>query len=120
MQTRNKASDLLKLLNDRQAWNLPEPYRMPHYDAATVTEAVQLERKADDSDPYAGARMRLYLNQGYDLPSDVAKSAQDRIKARQVAHAFDPLEKIKRKMDEDRAWNQHNSAEFLKHKKKEK
>lgn len=63
-------SELLKHLNGRAAWNLPE-YRVPMFDPQKVEAAVRAYASANLSDPFAARRMSLYLKQGYELPSDI-------------------------------------------------
>lgn len=74
-------SELLKLLNSRAAFNLP-PYRKPVIDdgmARAMDLAARTHGEAHPSDPYAAARMKLYLYQGYELPSDVLQDARSRL-----------------------------------------
>lgn len=115
-------SALLELLNKRKAWDLPE-YKRPWVDRKRLDEAIRLQSQADASDPWAGARMRLYILNGYELASDVYREAKshlsingrDEAKVNGKQHGggqFDRLEPLKKQVDMDRAWNQHYDQEW--------
>ena len=110
-------SDLLTLLSSRKAWDLP-PYRVPDTDPHALREAALAHARANDSDPFAMGRVMLHLRMGYEFPSDVARDAQSALTRRshEPRVAWGGLEAVKRKVDADRAWNQHNSAMFLEEK----
>lgn len=118
-------SELLTLLNARKAWEgkaYVHPLIGPTLQAR-VEEAVRCVARLDNSNPYAGARARLYLSQGYCLPSEVLKDCNtltalrakepkggervELIKAKRLA------EEKQRQVDADKAWNQFNSQQFL-------
>lgn len=107
-------SDLLQLLNQRKAWEGPEHYRAPEQDAASVGYATRLYGTANDSDPFAMGRMYLHLTRGFALVSEIIAESHASIKRRsqEAKPKLEVLEPIKRKLDADRAWNQHNSAMF--------
>ena len=106
-----KHSDLLSLLNSRKIWDYP-PYVIPHLNTGAYHDAATLYARANDSDPFAYARMRLYLGLGYELASDVAHDAQAALARRthEPRAAFAVLDSVKKKADADRAWNQHRTA----------
>lgn len=107
-------SDLLQLLNHRKAWEYPERYVIPLQDERAKWSAVQLHGVANNSDPFARGRICLHLARGFALASDTIADAQSTIKRR----ASEPkpnlaaLEPVKKQLDADRAWNQHNHAMF--------
>ena len=108
-------SELLRLLNSRRVWDYP-PYQRPITDAEVVDQASKTYALANDSDPFAGARMRTYLANGFELVSDVVHDANSAI-ARRVHEpkgAFEALEPVKRANDENMAWNQHYEAQYTK------
>lgn len=76
----HEKSKLLELLNEREAWKLPLPYPVPVLDSARVDGAVKLHSQANDSDPFAGPRMRLHLKRGFELPSDILGDAASALK----------------------------------------
>lgn len=116
-------SELLTLLNNRKCWEPAPPYKLPTYNKGVVERAERVHVKANDSDPYAGDRIRLHLLMGFELPSNVEKDATAQLARRATEHKEKPrgdlavLATMKRKLDEDRAWNQYNSQQFLEDKK---
>lgn len=106
-----KHNDLLSLLNSRKAWDYP-PYATSHPNTGAYHEAATLYARANDSDPFAYARMRLHIRLGYELASDVAHDAQAALARRshEPRAAFAVLDSVKKKVDADRAWNQHRAA----------
>jgi len=118
------SSALLELLNKNKTWELPEHHRLPKVDERKMNEAIWLQSQADDSDPWSGARTRLYIVAGYELTSDIAREAKSRLTLRhgdkrktngrsgQLNSVFEALEPLKRRVDEDRAWNQHYDQEW--------
>lgn len=80
--TRQKAntseqSELLKLLNQRAAWE-GTPFSRPTWSAvekANIISIANLWGRAHPADPFAEMRMRLYMLQGLELPSDILKQA---------------------------------------------
>lgn len=61
-------SELLGLLNSNKAWSLPL-WRQPKWngkDLERIREAAKVHGQAYPADPYAEARMRLYLMRGMD------------------------------------------------------
>jgi len=79
-----------------------------------MEEALAAHKIAEDSDPHAYSRMRLYIMQGFELPSDVLRKARSRIamRGREPRREYDALASVKRKIDEDRAWNQFHAIEY--------
>lgn len=124
-------SALLELLNSRKSWDCGKderghprpcpPYKEPNgVKRRDVEHAAFMAARADDSDPFVYARLRHYIRRGYTLASDTLKSARSRLSLRssEPNHGIsDVLENVKRQIDEDRAWNQHNAAEFERDKK---
>lgn len=112
-------SVLLELMNERKAWLLPE-YKLPVRDTLfgrKIREAAECVRVQDTSDPFASSRITLYMQQGYVLPSEVLKDCRTaqgiRAKERQLQNTVqEVLGPVKRKMDEDWAWNQHKAAKY--------
>lgn len=77
-------NELLKLLNSRRVWTLPE-FRERFWseqDLLKIDEAAQLHARAYTSDPHAYGRMRMHLRRGLDDAAAVIKDAQDKIAAR--------------------------------------
>jgi hypothetical protein len=119
-------SELLALLNSRKAWELP-PYVVPHYnrkDRRLIAQSVACMAALDNSDPYVGPRVALYLARGYCLPSEVHKDCKSRTALRateprtwigenELVRVGVELEKKRKKEEIDKAWNQANSARFL-------
>lgn len=113
---KREKSALLELLNKNHAWDLPS-HKLPQVDRRRLDEAIRIQSQADDSDPWASARTRLYILQGYELASDVYREAKSRLSIRHGAsgedrNGFAVLEPLKRKAEEDRAWNQHYDQEW--------
>lgn len=52
-----------------------------------IEEACNLHALADRTDPFAKQRMKLHLTKGLDDPDEVAKAAQQVLKARQMKRA---------------------------------
>lgn len=110
-------SELLSLLASRKAWAGPS-YTLPSHGwkgLQRIEEAAKCEAGVDDSDPWAYARTRHYLLLGYDSPSDALKDCKGRTAARATHHAEqfkEALESLKKRVDMERAWNQHKSAEY--------
>lgn len=100
--------ELLKLLNSREAWALPE-YKVPEYIPQQVERAVREASLLNNSDPFAAARMRLHLQRGYELPSDVIKDSINTIKRRsnEGSTVAEELAPLKKRLDMDVAWDQH-------------
>lgn len=111
---KREKSALLELLNSRESWKLP-PHRLPEVDKRALEEALSAYKLAEDSDPHAYSRMRLYIMQGFELPSDILRKARSRIamRAREPREGIEALASLKRKVDEDRAWNQYHADEYL-------
>jgi hypothetical protein len=119
MAIKNK-SPLLELINERKVWMLPATYQAPTSSEAyngRVREAVACIVNAGGSDPFEAKRAKLHMERGFTLPSEVladCKKAKGlRASERRYTPAQDALAQVKRKLDADRAWNQHNSAMFL-------
>lgn len=109
---KREGSKLLELLNSRAAWDQPKALP-PVLDAGyqrRISMALQCIKEVDTSDPWAVQRARLYMERGYEIPSDVLDDCKGR--RRVTPGPFQALEPIKRKMDADRAWNQHRSAQY--------
>lgn len=47
-----------------------------------MQKAAALWQRAEASDPFAGTRMMHYMRMGYELPSDIISTAENRLKAR--------------------------------------
>jgi hypothetical protein len=114
----HERSELLALLNANKAWELPE-YRLPVLSdeyLSRAREAIACVASMEDSDPFARDRTALYLRQGYCLPSNVLKDCRSRQGIRQHERNGSPLAEvlapIKRQVDADRAWNQHNHTMY--------
>lgn len=110
-------SELLELLNRNKAWDLPS-YKLPQHkagDLAKIEEAARAHALADNSDPFAFYRIRLYMWCGFELASDISKEAKSRLsrRAHEPHASFDALDTVKRSIDADRAWNQHRSSMYL-------
>jgi hypothetical protein len=109
-------SPLLELLNARGVWNYPD-YRLPDVNPKHRDEAIRLHSLANDSDPFAASRMRLHIMAGFALPSEVAHDAKGLLQRRQgEAHtqfASETLASVKKRLEADRAWNQHRTAKFI-------
>lgn len=77
-------------------------------------QAIVAYSRMNDSDPWAPPRMRLYVLSGFEDYEAVLKENNAALTRRAADHvgAFQAIEPIKRRMDEDRAWNQHKSALF--------
>lgn len=120
-------SELLALLNQRKAWE-GKPYIHPLYGPETqrrIQEAVRCVGLLEASDPFAGARVSNYLQRGYCLPSEVLKECREQTLRRSKEpkggyKGDETLAVVKaraaekqRKKDADKAWNQHNSQQFL-------
>jgi hypothetical protein len=124
-------SALLELLNSRKCWDCGKdergqpkpcpPYKEPsNVDERANEHAAFMAARADDSDPFVYRRMRHYARRGYVLISDTLKSARSRLslRANEASSGMKGLDRLKRELDEDWAWNQHNSQEYIKDKEK--
>lgn len=60
------------------------PYRAPNYEPGRIEQAARAHGQAHESDPFAFARMALYLRKGYELPSTILKEAKTRIHVREL------------------------------------
>lgn len=123
-------SALLELLNSRKCWDCGkdengEPKKCPEYRHPQLKEkelenAAALVARADDSDPFAMQRALHYGRMGYVLLSDMVKQSRSFItqRAREPNGGLSGLEPLKRQVDQDRAWNQHRTAEYINEKAK--
>ena len=94
MPAKKNDSELLKLLNQRAAWNLPR-FRKPLWngkDIQAIDAAEKLHAEADPSNPYAYQRMKMHLLRGLDSAVDVAESARLALGARASARFADAAE----------------------------
>lgn len=114
MTAAKSKSILLELLNTRRCWSNESPICFPstpprREDWPAVHKAATLYGEANDSDPYAAARMRLYLCQGYESPSEIVRFAKSQIALRrhETKGAFAELAPVKKRNDEERAWAEH-------------
>lgn len=124
-------SELLTLLNSRKAWE-GKPYKHPLIGPTLqvrIEEAVRCAALLDNSNPYAAARVRLYLNNGYCLPSETLKDCKtltalrakepkglfraDTSEAQRLARIKQLALEAQRRADADKAWNQFNSQQYL-------
>lgn len=65
--------DMIQKLPDVTA---ERPFKRPvYFDAAIPMASVRAHAEANNSDPYAGRRARLYVRQGYWLASDTLQDA---------------------------------------------
>jgi hypothetical protein len=112
---KKKPSDLLSLLNERRAWELPN-YAYPTISESTIAEASRIYAQANDSDPFADMRIRNELVRGFTLASDVIHDANAALarRAAEPKSQFKPLALLKKGMDEYRAWNQHRASQWRK------
>lgn len=79
----NSDPELLKLLNSRASWNLPE-HKKPHVNGEylqRMNAAVDAYARANRSDPFARDRIALYLRQGYEFPSDILDESNGRMRS---------------------------------------
>lgn len=70
------STPLLHLLNERKVWEWAGAYVRPQYTPQQATSNDALASAwglANQSDPWATARARLHLTQGYLLPSELGK-----------------------------------------------
>lgn len=124
-KTDKARSELLSLLNQRKSWE-GKAYIHPLIGPTLqvrIEAAVKCVGLLDNSNPYAAARARLYLNQGYCLPSEVLKdcSTLTALRAKEpkgserveLIQAKRIAEEKQRKVDADKAWNQYNSQQYL-------
>lgn len=120
---RTNESELLKLLNNRKAWEGGEfkpPVLGPAYIAASAKAEACIQR-VDNSDPFAAPRARMFMLRGIELPSDMAKDCHSReaLRRKEKIVADDALVAAKetaqakqKKIDADKAWNQFHAAEY--------
>ncbi len=118
---KHQRSELLELLNKRyREWvhmDCPR-FLAPTLDAKyldAVTIAAACVTRVQDSDPFAGPRVTTHLLRGICPPALVLADCKvQEARRRHEPKATDPaLEKAKRKVDEDRAWNQFRAKEYL-------
>lgn len=120
-------TELLKLFNSRWRDEIGKiadgSYKRPQFNDAAIArnrQAAQAAARVDNSDPFAGARMALYLAQGYVYASDELKDAHAkeiaRSKQAKSGAVSEALAPVKRKIDADRAWNQHRASQYLEEK----
>lgn len=119
-----KESGLLKLLNERKAWEAPR-LTLISFDPDKVKAAAQAAARANDSDPFVYGRTVLHLSKGYELPSDVLRESHSKIKLRanEPKEALEKLSPVRKQMEERRlaeernkAWNQYRAAKFIEEK----
>lgn len=73
---RDLSTPLLHLLNERKVWEWQGAYVLPQYtpqQEASNSALASAWGDANKSDPWASARARLHLKQGYLLPSELGK-----------------------------------------------
>lgn len=117
MTVAKSKSILLELLNSRKCWSDESPICFPSVPARredwpAVSNAAALYGEANDSDPYAAARMRLYLCQGYENTGEVVRLAKSQLALRrhEPKGAFAQLAPVKKRIDEERAWAEHKKG----------
>ncbi len=94
----NETPALLALLEQR--WRdfihgIPDPTPdrpapRPYYEQRIVDAAVRVHAEANNSDPFAAARIKHYIRQGYALPSEVRDDGLRQTQARRSAGATFP------------------------------
>ena len=115
---KREQSGLLDLLNARYKMlglGQDKPYHKPVFDPSKVRAAALAYSQLESSDPFTYARAMLYMERGYELPSDILKDNTAALARRQqhnVTAVSEALAPIKRRIDEDRAWNQHRHAKY--------
>lgn len=74
-----------------------------------------MHARASNSDPHAYSRMRLYIVAGFELPSDVLRTSRSivMLREREPRQVREALEPVKKRLDEDRAWNQFHSKQYM-------
>lgn len=81
----HQESELLAVLDQRfkgEGLGDGKKYRKPQVDPRVVRGAAMAHAEVNRSDPYAYARMRLYIAQGYEIASDVLKDAAAKQRAK--------------------------------------
>jgi hypothetical protein len=89
----HEESGLVRLLDARlksEGLGDGKKYRKPALDPITIRCAAQAHADVNRSDPFAFARMRLHIAQGYELASDVLAEAASKQRAR--GHATNVFE----------------------------
>lgn len=114
------STTLLELINKRKAWDEhgPTPPARPitrdylRDNGRLIEGAVRVHALAHDSDPFAGARVRVHIMGGLEDHVDVYRLAASQLKLRtkEGVENFGALASIKKRLDEDAAWLAHNTV----------
>jgi hypothetical protein len=123
------STTLLEVVNARKAWDTHGPTKpnrplSKEYVARNDTlieGAVRVHALANDSDPFAASRIRLYILTGYEDHVDVYRLANSQLNLRSKQDHTEfsvALAPVKKDIEREIAWTQHAYQSDLKPKQR--